>query len=473
MARFKPIEDYAGYFLTINPAAQFEEDSIEKLVNRYVEEKVRFEEFEKNYDNEERGQKAIHPKVILKVVFYSYIKGIQSLRKMEEMTRNNIAYIYLTGNKAIDHTTVAKFLNRHREAIVNIFSELLIVMNGLRMIDWSYIVIDGVRIRGNASKDLTGSRRKFKERLAQYKELSRKLILRSERLEREEIEDEKKEKERDRIERQRKKYERMIKKIEKYEKEVEEGKIDGDKRTNLTDGESTLLKTEEGFIQGYNVQTAISNNDVIVNIEAKAENSDQKLGEEMVNKVEEKKEEMGVEEKSEYSLDKGYFDSEKIVNLEKKGKSVYIPIPKGVKGTLLREGMKFEKGEEGVWLILEDGKRIKGSKKKGRNKYRYCFEWIEKGERKNISINTTFIDEKEEWERYVRKMESEEGKMKYNKRIGKEHNFDTLKNVRGLRRIMRRGIAKATLEAVLSAIGHNLCKLLSFKVQSNISWAEI
>jgi len=70
-------------------------------------------------------------------------------------------------------------------------------------------------------------------------------------------------------------------------------------------------------------------------------------------------------------------------------------------------------------------------------------------------------------------MESEEGKMKYNKRIGKEHNFDTLKNVIGLSRIRRRGIEKANLEAVLAAIAHNLRKFLNFMVENKLTWAEI
>jgi len=474
MPKFKPIENYAGYFLAIDPSAQFEEDSIEKLVNRYVEEKVNIEKFEKNYNNDEKGARAINPKVILKVVFYSYIKGIQSLRKMEEMTKKHIAYIYLTGNMVIDHTTIAKFLTKNRDEIASIFSELLIVMNELGMIDWSRIVIDGTKIKGNASKDLTGDIKRFEKKLEQYKELSRKLILRSEKLEKDEsIEYKEKEKERDKIERQSKKYESVIKKIEGYKKEVEEGKVDGNKQINLTDRESALLKTMNGFIQGYNVQTTLSNNDIIVNIEATNESNDSAFLEKMLKKTENIKEALNVKEKTEYSLDRGYFNSEGIVNIEKEGISVYVPIPSNVKEEGLRKGIKIEKEGENLWLILENGKKVKGHKKKDRNKYRYNFYWKEDCKQKHVSIVTTFIDEKETWERYVRKMESEEGKMKYNKRIGKEHNFDTLKNVIGLSRIRRRGIEKANLEAVLAAIAYNLCKFLSFMVENKLTWAKI
>ncbi|MDI6850986.1 MAG: hypothetical protein QMD82_03495 [bacterium] len=131
MARFKPVEDYSGYFLMIDPASQFEEDSIEKLVNRYVEEKVNIEKFEKNYNNEEKGTRAINPKAILKSLKYylslmrtclsysPYVVGMEVRSIQNEYMRsaditptwNDIRNAYMNELAEIPHAALRIFKN--------------------------------------------------------------------------------------------------------------------------------------------------------------------------------------------------------------------------------------------------------------------------------------------------------------------------------------------------------------------------
>ncbi len=156
-------------------------------------------------------------------------------------------------------------MSKFREEIEDIFSEVLLVFNCNGAIDWSLVITDGVRISSNASKELTVSKENVDKKLEQYRKLATKIVERSQRLEESEKDDGEKELERKRINRQRKKYENNVKDLEEYKQRVEKGEIDGEKKINLTDEESALLRTKDGFIQGYNVQVSMSNNDIIVN----------------------------------------------------------------------------------------------------------------------------------------------------------------------------------------------------------------
>ena len=460
MPRFKPVEkDFL--FFEINLDEQFGENTREYFVSHFVDNEISMGGFENKYNNDAKGQPAIHPSVILKVILYSFMTGVYSMREMEDLTKKSLAYKYLTGNIEIDHTTIAKFMKKHKAEIEEIFSILLMVFNDMGLIDWSLIVTDGVRIPGNASKTLTGNKKQLKKKLEQYERLSQKLVERSERLENSNnIKD--KEKERERINRQKKIYDNRIKRIKEYLKEVDEGKIDEKEKINLTDRDSVLLRTEKGFVQGYNVHTSFSNNDIIVNIRAENNNADMVVVKERVESVEQKKEELNVDEKSKHLLDKGYFDTGKMTELLKEGIELYVPIPSYASRIHEIKKVKIieEKGDK--YLVLDNGRKVKGRLRRDKTKsFVYRFEWRENGKKNIIDIRQAVVDNIELWIEYKENSEKDEWKDVYNKRIGKEHNFDTFKNQMGFNRIWRRGKENAQFEVTLYAIGFNLKKLFS------------
>ncbi len=105
-----------------------------------------------SYDLEaEKGQEPIHQKTLIKVALFALHNCRFSLRKMEIYTELNLAYRWLTGDRKIDLSTMGKFLSNHRRAIVELFSQTVLVCKEHVLIDFGILAIDSVKVRANAS----------------------------------------------------------------------------------------------------------------------------------------------------------------------------------------------------------------------------------------------------------------------------------------------------------------------------------
>ena len=77
MARFKYTDNSQGLFLSVNLKEQILLGSFEWTVS-YLIDKMDLSIFEENYHNDEKGAAAYSPKILLKIIFYCYSKGIIS-----------------------------------------------------------------------------------------------------------------------------------------------------------------------------------------------------------------------------------------------------------------------------------------------------------------------------------------------------------------------------------------------------------
>ncbi len=463
MARYKHYEQNQGLFLNLHLAEQFDEYSLEKVIDKFVEKKVEQAIFAAGYVNDNRGQAAYDPKPLLKVIFYSFAKGITQSRKIEELLKKHISYIYLSGHQVFDHSTICKFINLHAQGIGESFSKLLCVLNQLKLIDWSIVETDGTLVSANASKTLTGKKRDFERIMERCRKYSKKLIERSQSLSSQKVSEEVIEEEERKIKRQKKVYQRIMEKIEDWEKQVAAGEISADKKTNLTDKESSLFKQGDnrGYLQGHNMQCSFSNNDILLPI-AVGEHKDSQTLEETMASLNDLKRRLEVEEKSSHIMDKGFFCATTVCQLLKEEEDIIIPIPDTVKErkTIFKEGKCYLE-YEGEWLL--------GTHDKRNDRYRFhCKDANNK--KREFAVMAVFAENRELWDSYRQKIGSKEGKSLYAKRIGKEHNHHTLKEIGGMRRIDRRGKAKAVLEGLLHGIGYNLRKLSKQLNEKNLVW---
>lgn len=488
MARFKDVEQDQGYFLTIYPEHHFSEDSIEKTIDRFIEEEVDISIFEHHYKNDKVGQKAINPKIKLKAIIYSFVNGIQSSRTMENlMSMNHVGYLFLTGNRVIDHSTLCNFINDFSDEIKWVFSRLLYLMHRMGMVDWSKIVIDGTKVSSNASKEMTSNAGGFKKKMKRIEKLTEKILQRAKQLDEQEAESQFDssiiEAERKRIERQKKQYERTLRKMKEYEKEVEEGEIDPEEKINLTDRTSKLIKDKYEYMQGYNVQGAYSNNDVMLDIEAFDIATDITLTEPMIRRVDEVKRQNNVNCESKYLIDKGYFNPDQVADLIKDGFDLYVaPNEYFFNNWVFTGEHRFQHDGEDIIFICANGRKKKGRLYSEKNQYRFemsrkdCSDCVrekicwkdlkETTKGKKFTATRSYIDDQNLWESYKEKIESEQGKMIYNRRIGKEHNFRDLKALNGLRTIERRGKTKCNTIALLAGIAHNIKKYYKYMLNT-------
>jgi hypothetical protein len=72
--------------------------------------------------------------LLLKAVLLAYSQGMVSSRLIERACRDNVLFIALTGDAKPHFTTIADFVSRSREAIATVFSQVLTLLDGEKLI---------------------------------------------------------------------------------------------------------------------------------------------------------------------------------------------------------------------------------------------------------------------------------------------------------------------------------------------------
>jgi len=78
-------------------------------------------------DYSEEGKRAYHPVMMLKILFYSYMKGIMSCRKIWDSMRFRADYIFLSAGNFPDFQTINSFRTRHIEELPDIFAQIVMM----------------------------------------------------------------------------------------------------------------------------------------------------------------------------------------------------------------------------------------------------------------------------------------------------------------------------------------------------------
>ena len=99
------------------------------------------------------GASAYDPLMMLKVIVYAYSSGIYSSRKIEAQTRENIHFLWLTGQTPLDHVTINRFRG---ERIKNVFEDIFVSIVKLLAecghISLETYFLDGTKVEASASK---------------------------------------------------------------------------------------------------------------------------------------------------------------------------------------------------------------------------------------------------------------------------------------------------------------------------------
>jgi transposase len=110
-------------FLTVNLAEQLIPGTFEWTLD-YLVNKMDLSLFEQNYHNDEMGACAYPPKVLLKIIFYCYSKGILSSHSMEKACMDNVTVKALAENCEPDHDMIATFISTNQEAVEDLFTHV-------------------------------------------------------------------------------------------------------------------------------------------------------------------------------------------------------------------------------------------------------------------------------------------------------------------------------------------------------------
>jgi hypothetical protein len=86
------------------------------------------------------------------LVLYCYCKGIRSSRAVEMACLDDAGCWVITGNQAVDHATVARFVRRHRDALTGLFVQVLAVCAREGLVTADLVAGDGAKVKASASK---------------------------------------------------------------------------------------------------------------------------------------------------------------------------------------------------------------------------------------------------------------------------------------------------------------------------------
>lgn len=99
------------------------------------------------------GTSVYHPRMLLKVLIYSYLTNIYSSRKIEAALKENIHFMWLSAMSKPDHNTIARFRSdRLKDVLQGIFTQVVELLIEEGLVNIKNIYTDGTKIESVANK---------------------------------------------------------------------------------------------------------------------------------------------------------------------------------------------------------------------------------------------------------------------------------------------------------------------------------
>ena len=327
------------------------------------------------YRRDGRARPAYDPAMMVAVLLYAYARGIRSSRLIERACEEDVAFRVLAAQQRPDHATIARFVERHQEAVAELFGEVLVLCARSGLVTVAVIAVDGTKLHANACRD---------ENL-DYEQVAREIVAEAQAVDAAEDElygeargDELPEQLRTgegrrawlreakrELEAQRQKEARPVprsrpKRLKEAKRRLEEelftevranaayeryrsGRMrDGRRfsrppdpytppttpegRINVSDPDSRVVKGLRGFIQGYNAQAVTNEHQIVVAAEVMTAAPDFGHLEPMLDAAQRELEIAGVTERPEVLLaDAGYWHQQQMEHIIDRGIQVLIP----------------------------------------------------------------------------------------------------------------------------------------------------
>jgi transposase len=415
--------------------------------------------FYASYRADGHGRAAYEPSMMVAVALHAYARGVRSSRAIERACEEDVAFRVLAANQKPDHATLARFIERHEDALAGPFGRVLSLCARAGLVQSGVVAIDGTKLTANASREAN----------LDYEQIAREILEEARRTDEAEDElygekrgdelpeqlttsagrrawlreakrqlDDERAQRASPVPRSRPKRLRESKRRLEEELWVEQRANDAYEawreretrkrgrgqmapgavtphvppempagKINVTDPDSRVLKVRSGYVQGYNAQAAVNEEQIVIAAEVTVSSADFGYLEPMLNATQGELERAGVDALPEVLLaDAGYWHQRQMENIVNRGIQV---------------------------LVAPDSKKRK--------------------------------DTRPGWERGLyafmrRVLASERGGELYRKRQAlAEPVFAQMKFNRGLGRLRRRGRSAARCEWRLITATHNLLKL--------------
>ena len=99
-----------------------------------------------------RGQAAYDPRMMVRLLIYGYCRGVASSRRIERATHEDVAFRYLAADQHPDHDTIADFRKEHLAELSQLFVQVLRLCQQAGLWKLGQVALDGTKVKANASK---------------------------------------------------------------------------------------------------------------------------------------------------------------------------------------------------------------------------------------------------------------------------------------------------------------------------------
>lgn len=450
------------------------------------------------------GNSAFNPKMMLKVLVFAYLSNVYSSRRIEDLLRRDIYFMWLAGMKRPDFRTINYYRGKRlKEGFDAVFTQVVRLLHEEGFVSLKVQYIDGTKIESVANKYTfvwRGSVEKYDARLKAKTEALLRQIEQSHAIENREnpaAEELTAEEVAERVERIREKVDadnlskeerKALKQIEtdavprmnRYKEQLET--MGSRNSYSKTDPDATFMRMKEDAMlngqlkPGYNVQIS-TENQFITNFGIYQRPADTLT---MTNYLESFKTRYGMQS-DEIVADSGYGSEENYEYMFSNGMIPYVKYnmfhveqrrgyrnnpfrvsnlfynpeddfyvcPMGQKMEFIRQEKRYTASGYQQTVSVYRASRCEGCPLRGQ---------CHKSKRdRQIEVNHTLDDYKA---RARELLTSEQGLKHRSKRpIEPEAVFGQIKECGGLRRLRLKGLARAKIDFGLKALAHNLRKL--------------
>jgi len=299
--------------------------------------------------SEDRGFPPYHPTMMTALLLFAYCQGVYSSRKIARACQERVDFMAVTAMQKPDFRTISDFRKQHLVALSGLFGQVLVLCQKAGLVKLGHVALDGTKIKANASKHKAMSYGRMKKDMPRLASEVTRWFKEAEITDRSEDRKYGPELRGDELpdwvasKQQRvAKMQEAMQALEAEAKAEAEGKKDRDgqggpkpgrppetppgvprdkAQRNFTDPDSRIMKSQDGFVQAYNAQAAVDADSqvIVAQLVTQAANDKKQLAP-MVAQI---KENTG-RQAEELSADSGYCSEENLKELNRRHINGYI-----------------------------------------------------------------------------------------------------------------------------------------------------
>lgn len=148
---FRPYDPEELWLLPPSPRDWLPEDYLAYFLANLVNE-LNLQPILATYGGVTRGTAPYHPQLLVAVLLYAYAVGIPASRQIAQKLEEDVAFQVLAANQRPDFRTLSDFRKQHLTVLAELFVQVLKLCQRAGLVTLGHIALDGTKVTTNASK---------------------------------------------------------------------------------------------------------------------------------------------------------------------------------------------------------------------------------------------------------------------------------------------------------------------------------